>query len=268
MPRGRPHVRVAAPADGPDGGARPGAGEAVPGEPPVAFLVTCEHGGNRIPPRYAALFRGRERLLATHRGYDPGALAMARTLARALRATLVVSTVSRLLVELNRSPGRQFLLSPVMRDAAPAVRDDVCRRYYVPYRARVESIVARAVGAGRRVVHVSSHSFAPALAGTLRSADVGLLYDPLRSGERDLCRRWQAALRARLPHWITRRNYPYAGRSDGFTRWLRRRFPERCYLGIELEINQKHVRDRRAVPVAQRSAVADALREAVSLTRV
>ena len=262
MSRGRPHVRVAAPGDS----ASTGSGGDVSGEPPVAFLVTCEHGGNRIPPRYAALFRGREGLLATHRGYDPGALAMARTLARALRATLVVSTVSRLLVELNRAPGRQFRFSPVMHDAAPAVRDDVCRRYYVPYRTEVEAIVARAVNAGRRVVHVSSHSFAPALAGAMRSADVGLLYDPLRSGERDLCHRWQAALRARLPYWITRRNYPYLGCSDGFTTWLRQRFPERCYVGIELEINQKHVRDRRAVPVDKRSAVAAALRDALHLS--
>lgn len=264
MSRRRAHVRVAAPSEACDNGASGDADGDVPGASPVTFLVTCEHGGNRIPPRYAALFHGRERLLATHRGYDPGALAMARTLARALRATLVVSTVSRLLVELNRSPGRQFRFSPVMRNAALAVRDEVCRRYYVPYRNEVEAIVARAVNAGRRVVHVSSHSFAPALAGTMRSADVGLLYDPLRCGERDLCHRWQAALRARLPYWITRRNYPYSGRSDGFTTWLRQRFPERCYIGIELEVNQKHVRDRRAVSVEKRSEVAAALRDALA----
>jgi len=73
-------------------------------------------------------------------------------------------------------------------------------------------------------------------------------------------------LRARLPYWITRRNYPYLGCSDGFTTWLRQRFPERCYVGIELEINQKHVRDRRAVPVDKRSAVAAALRDALHLS--
>ena len=46
-----------------------------------ACLVTCEHGGNDIPPRYAPLFRGRRALLASHRGYDPGALVTARALA-------------------------------------------------------------------------------------------------------------------------------------------------------------------------------------------
>src|SRR5689334_22968109 len=111
----------------------------------TAFIVTCEHGGNAIPAAYGQRFAGREALLATHRGYDPGALGIARDLARALRATLVVSTVSRLLVELNRSPGRQFRFSPVMREAPPPLREEICRRHYTPYRQKVESFVARAV---------------------------------------------------------------------------------------------------------------------------
>ena len=42
------------------------------------YLITCEHGGNRIPPRYRDLFAGCEALLQSHRGYDPGALTLAR----------------------------------------------------------------------------------------------------------------------------------------------------------------------------------------------
>lgn len=54
--------------------------------PGDAFVVTCEHGGNRIPARCRALFRCHEDLLATHRNYNPGALALARELAAALDA--------------------------------------------------------------------------------------------------------------------------------------------------------------------------------------
>lgn len=141
-------------------------------------LVTCEHGGNRIPSRYAALFVGRQRLLASHRGHDPGALAMARSLSRAIGAPLVAATISRLLVELNRSPGRQFRFSPIMRTAPAALRAEVCRRYYLPYWSAVESFVDQARANGERVVHVSSHSFTPSLDGSmLRNADIGLLYD-------------------------------------------------------------------------------------------
>ena len=232
----------------------------------TAYLVTCEHGGNAIPAPYAALFRGHGRLLASHRGYDAGALVMARALARALGARLLTSTVSRLLVELNRSPGRQFRDSPVMRRASRAVRAEVCRRYYTPHWNEAEDFVARAVAGGNQVVHISSHSFTPALDGAERAADVGLLYDPGRSRERALCILWQAALRARAPSWITRRNYPYRGTGDGLTRYLRTRFDDAAYCGIELEINQKHVRGGSAIAAHERAAIVAALRDALAAT--
>ena len=84
---------------------------------PTPLLITCEHGGNRVPPRYRPLFRGHQDLLSTHRGFDPGALAMARQLAKALRAPLFVSTTSRLLIDLNRSQGHPKLYSEATRPA-------------------------------------------------------------------------------------------------------------------------------------------------------
>jgi predicted N-formylglutamate amidohydrolase len=229
---------------------------------PVAWLVTCEHGGNEIPDPFMPLFRGFAALLASHRGYDPGALDTARDLARALGAMLVTSTVSRLLVELNRSPGRQFRYSPIMRGAAADVREEVCRRYYLPYRQEVEGFVARTSASGLRVVHLSSHSFTPSLDGNARRADVGLLYDPDRTAERALCRRWQRALASRRPQWIVRRNYPYLGRSDGFTSFLRKRFDADAYVGVELEVNQKHLRNG-SVPARDRATIVEALCDAL-----
>src|SRR5436305_13375521 len=38
------------------------------------LLITCEHGGNAVPERYRGAFAGAARALASHRGYDPGAL--------------------------------------------------------------------------------------------------------------------------------------------------------------------------------------------------
>ena len=35
-----------------------------------------------------------------------------------------------------------------------------------------------------------------------------------------------------------RRNYPYRGRADGLPTWLRRKFPDRAYVGVEFELNQ------------------------------
>jgi predicted N-formylglutamate amidohydrolase len=228
------------------------------------YLITCEHGGNRIPPRYRPLFQGHEALLQTHCGFDAGALAMARDLAHALAAPLFASTTSRLLIDLNRSNGHPKLYSETTRAASAAVRHEILQRYYLPYRNQAEAHIAAAIADGGRLIHISSHSFTPELDGEVRDADIGLLYDPARSGEVDLCRRWQTSLNTQAPSLTVRRNYPYTGKSDGFTAYLRRRFPADTYVGIELEINQKHVlkggRQWRAV----RGVLADALRRALA----
>jgi predicted N-formylglutamate amidohydrolase len=229
---------------------------------PDAFLITCEHGGNRIPQEYRGLFRGQRALLDSHKGFDPGALAAARSLAAALRAPLVTSGVSRLLVDLNRSMGHPRLYSEATRRLPAAVRAEILAQYYKPYRAQVEALVTRLVTDSQRVIHVSSHSFTPELHGRLRDADVGLLYDPRRRGESALCTRWKASLVAIAPELCVRRNYPYAGRGDGLARHLRRRFLDCDYAGIELEVNQRIVLAGGRSWSKLRKALIDALRAA------
>jgi predicted N-formylglutamate amidohydrolase len=202
------------------------------------FLITCEHGGNAIPAPYRRLFRGRRALLDSHRGYDAGALAMATALASAFKGALVASTTSRLLIDLNRSIGHRELFSVATRGAPASVRVGIVEQHYRPYRAQVERIVGQSTSRGRRVIHISSHSFTPMLDGKRRRADVGLLYDPRRHGEAQLCARWKASLAASAPGLRVRRNYPYAGKADGLTSHLRVAFSPAAYVGIELEVNQ------------------------------
>jgi predicted N-formylglutamate amidohydrolase len=198
-----------------------------------------------VPPEYRARFRGRRRLLESHRGYDPGALVVARDFARAFGAPLYCSTVSRLVVELNRSPGHPMLLSAAMLPLSAAERDALLARYYLPYWRSVEREVAAALRQRLRTVHLSCHSFTPSLKGVRRNADVGLLYDPRCPQEAALCRRWQEQIRQRSDVRV-RRNYPYRGDADSLTTSLRRRFSGRPYLGIQLELNQRFARQPAA----------------------
>ena len=69
------------------------------------LLVSCEHGGNRVPKKFAALFAGAADVLATHRGYDIGAVEVARRFGRLLGVTPFVATTTRLVVDLNRCQG-------------------------------------------------------------------------------------------------------------------------------------------------------------------
>jgi predicted N-formylglutamate amidohydrolase len=204
------------------------------------YLVTCEHGGNRIPARYRPMFADAQSLLDTHRGYDPGALQLGREIAAALDAPLVSATVSRLLVDLNRSMGHPRLHWDPVRALPPAERDRIVHEHYEPYRQAAESHVRDGVSAGR-LIHISSHSFTPVFDGRVRTADIGLLYDPARAGEVALCAAWKQALHDCAPELRVRRNYPYAGTGDGLTSFLRSRYSARRYVGIELEVNQKYV---------------------------
>ncbi|HET7159905.1 MAG TPA: N-formylglutamate amidohydrolase, partial [Burkholderiales bacterium] len=135
------------------------------------FLITCEHGGKRIPVSYRKLFRGRRALLDSHSGYDPGALVMARALAAAFGAPLVSSTISRLLIDLNRSLGHPHLFSVATRGVPIALRTKIVEQHYQPYREEVESLVRQSASRGRRVIHISSHSFTPVMDGKARTAD-------------------------------------------------------------------------------------------------
>jgi predicted N-formylglutamate amidohydrolase len=224
------------------------------------MLVTCEHGGNHVPPRYRGLLVGLQKQLNTHRGYDIGALLMARQMAAAFTAPLVASTVSRLLVDLNRSIGHPRLHALAVRAAAPEVRAQIIARHYIPYRARAESLVRTAIGRGRRVIHISSHSFTPELNGKVRSADVGLLYHPARAQEARLCERWKTEISRVAPGLRVRRNYPYAGKDDGFMRHLRSRYRAAMYSGIELEVNQAIVLGPARRWAEVRSALVESLR--------
>ncbi len=202
------------------------------------LIITCEHGGNRVPTPYRGLFRGHQQTLASHRGYDQGALTLARAFARTYSAPLIHSTITRLLVDLNRSRGHQQVFSEFTKQLSVLEQDRILTEYYEPYRQQVEGLVEQLVKRAHRVVHLSVHSFTPELHGVQRTADVGLLYDPRRTTERRFCENWRRQLsRLAFPLGI-RRNYPYLGRADGLTTALRQRFGNAHYAGIELEINQ------------------------------
>ena len=214
------------------------------------LLLSCEHGGNRIPREYAPLFQAARRDLASHRGWDPGALDVATSLARRFGLPLHAVTWSRLLVEPNRAPANRGLWSAYTAPLSAEERERILARYWWPHRRSVESAVRALAASGGRVVHVAVHSFTPVLGGERRNADVGLLYDSSRAGERALCLRWQEILKELDPGLRVRRNYPYRGAADGLPTWLRRRFPGRSYAGVELELNQALLAGRRRAQVA------------------
>ncbi len=233
---------------------------------PRQLIITCEHGGNLVPPAWRGLFSRYASALIGHEGFDAGALTLARDMAEATGATLFHSKITRLLVDLNRSIGHPQLFSAITRKLKPAARQNILNGHYRPYRAAIEAHVKSAIEAGGCVVHIASHSFSPELKGVVRDFDIGLLYDPKREGEVALADAWQAALLAHAPNLKVRRNAPYKGASDGLTAALRKQFGGDAYIGIELEVNQKHVYVKNRHWPRLRHAVVAALTDALSRT--
>jgi predicted N-formylglutamate amidohydrolase len=216
------------------------------------LIVSCEHASRRVPGPYRPLFAGAEHVLDSHRGWDPGALGLARRLARRLDAPLFHGTVSRLLVDLNRSLHHPRLFSEFSRELDEDARRELLDRVYRPYRERFADALEERLARGP-VLHLSIHSFTPVFEGRERRVDLGLLYDPSRTPEVRLCRRWVEHLRREVPGLRLRRNAPYRGAADGHCTALRRRHPETAYRGVEIEVSQRLLADdeqRRTVTSA------------------
>ena len=210
------------------------------------IIISCEHGGNHVPPEYREQFRGKQSILQSHRGRDSGALELAKALAAKIKAPLFFSETTRLLVDLNRSLQHRHLFSEFTRNCDAELKTEILARHYHPYRKKLENEIRKLLSKNGTVLHFSVHSFTPRLGKVVRHADIGLLFDPRRRNEQILCHNLQTLLRNAAKGLVVRRNYPYRGTADGFTTYLRKRYGERQYLGIEIEINQKHVHGNRA----------------------
>lgn len=215
--------------------------------PETRLLFTCEHGGNHVPPEFRALFAGKRRLVASHRGWDRGALPVARQLSRSMAVPLLYATTTRLLVDLNRSPRNPRVFSEATRELTSEQRARLLDSRHQRHWTRVRTLIAANPGT---TIHVAIHSFTPILDSVPRRFSVGILYDPKRLRERRLAITWQRRLREDLPRSQVRRNAPYRGDADGLTAAMRREFSADRYLGLELELNQRaisRVPNRRAL---------------------
>lgn len=213
-------------------------------------IVSCEHASNRLPD-------GLEldpALLDLHIAWDPGALVIAERLAERFDAPLFQGEVSRLVVDLNRTLGNRVLMRkvsdghriPFNYGLSTADVQERIARWYRPYREAVIAGAEAAIERSGRCLHLCIHTFTPALAGTVRGNDVGLLHDPAYGVERELCGAVRAHMQA-AGDWTVWFNRPYSGTADGILPAMRRHFTPETFVGLELEVNQRHAHDRAAL---------------------
>jgi predicted N-formylglutamate amidohydrolase len=202
----------------------------------IVVVITCEHGGNHIPDEFYPYFVIAKKVVSSHKGWDLGALNLAKALSSQLETPLFYSETSRLVIELNRSIGSSELFSSYM---TPVAGSEVLEKYYLPYRNEVENHIDKLVK-DSMVLHLSIHSFTPVWEGVERTTDIGILIDEDAPNELMLGNLWEKELRNSFHELQIDINKPYNGKDDGFTTHLRQKYQFKNYLGVELEMNQKY----------------------------
>ena len=158
--------------------------ERIDGDPACGILILCDHASNALPPEYGTLGLDPAQL-ERHIGYDIGAAAVTRGLARRLGAPALLTTYSRLLIDPNRGDDDPTLIMRLSDGAVvPAnarhtreEREARIARFHRPYHAAIKAELDVMEAQGLVPLIVSIHSFTPVWRGTPRPWHVGMLWD-------------------------------------------------------------------------------------------
>lgn len=224
------------------------------------IIVTCEHASSSVPPDLDLGVSSED--LHSHAAWDPGALIVARALEAALEAPLFAGQWTRLVADLNRSPdnAREVVPEVAFGVEVPGNRlSEEARRlrqatYHQPYWDAVESALRGGLSRDGEVVHYCVHSFVETYRGVFRELDLGLLVDPNHEGT--MARASELLEELSGSGLTVRLNEPYHGLDDGIIPGMRRILGQPAgYLGVEIEINQRHLGRMDAVTEAVVKAV-------------
>ena len=153
------------------------------GDAPLFIFV--DHASNTIPPAFDDLGLPQD-FLSTHIGWDIGAAALGRSLAKQLKAKALFCTFSRLLIDPNRSLDKTDLVPskadripiPGNQDLSPADRHQRIERFHQPYHEQLELCLDQVCRAHKDPLIFSVHSFTPRLLGDAQTRPwhMGLLW--------------------------------------------------------------------------------------------
>ncbi|MBZ9677482.1 N-formylglutamate amidohydrolase [Mesorhizobium sp. ES1-1] len=148
------------------------------------FVLTCDHASNFLPPEFGTLGLAAADL-SRHIAWDPGALPVARRMARALDATLVESRISRLVIDCNRPLDAPDLV-PQISETTPIPgnaglpekqRAERVALSWRPFHDTIARIIDERQARGQETRLVSVHSFTPIYKGKNRPWHVGIIHD-------------------------------------------------------------------------------------------
>jgi predicted N-formylglutamate amidohydrolase len=149
-----------------------------------AYVFTCDHASNVLPPEYGTLGLSKSDL-SRHIAWDPGALPVAQRLAAALDAPLIETRISRLVLDCNRPLDAPDLIPDVSETTAIPGNHGISlqerkRRIaqcWRPFHGAVDAVIERRLKRGQETRLVSIHSFTPTYKGVARPWQIGVIHD-------------------------------------------------------------------------------------------
>ena len=205
----------------------------------TGLVLSCEHASWTLPPGIdLGVPFG---VLRSQSGWDHGAADIASRLSEAVGLPVHAGAFTRMFVDLNRGPTHPDVVPLVCYGAqvpgnaqlTPGDRAARIAMFHTPYWDGVRREVAARLLDRGSVLHLSSHSFDPALDPANRQFDVGVLYDAAHAFESELAERLLFALRA--AGLDVRANQPYGGVGAAICTSLRTENAGQRYAGIQLE---------------------------------
>jgi len=208
------------------------------------FVFVCDHASNFFPPPYDTSLGITDADKIAHIAWDPGALGVARGLAKSLDAPLVHTTVSRLIIDCNREESRADLI-PCLSETTQiagnrnlsadekAFRLNLAHR---PFHKAIDKVINQRLDRGLPTAVVSIHSFTPVYKGQSRPWEIGLIYDR----DRRLADPVLEGLKAKGGLTVGD-NEPYAP-SDGVYYTIRRHGEDRELPCLMIEIRNDEVK--------------------------
>ena len=147
-------------------------------------VIVCEHASNHIPPCWGDLGLTADQRRA-HIAWDPGALGVARGLARELDAVLVHAPVSRLVYDCNRAPDMAGAMParseihdiPGNAAISPEERAARTAAIYVPFHDALHALLMDRIARGLHPALITIHSFTPVYFGAPRAVEFGVIHD-------------------------------------------------------------------------------------------
>ncbi|MCZ8153389.1 MAG: N-formylglutamate amidohydrolase [Rhodobacteraceae bacterium] len=179
-------------------------------------VIVCEHASNHIPALWGDLGLTPDQRSA-HIAWDPGALGLARGLARHLDAVLVHAPVSRLVYDCNRAPDMAGAMPArsevhdIPGNAALSPEDRAARTaaVYVPFHDGLHAVLMDRIARGLHPALITIHSFTPVYFGQPRTLEFGVIHDADDRLPRAILAEAQARTRLRAAL-----NEPYSAQDD------------------------------------------------------